>query len=382
MKLKTIVKIGTMVSVLLFVFAVGYYAFIRLDMTRYNREFNLFSLVPSSSVGLLEGDKFDTFIAEESTLNYSRELNGLQFSNLFHFLANGWREYATENVHGVNSLLNHWIVSFHGSDLSRDQVVYFRLGMTDEEVFLDMLRECLPSNFIPKEEMYRGKVMWIYPLSSDNFLVVYSEQGFMVLSYQKRLLEEVIDAQLDEASLFHDEVFSQILDKKKSHNFLTLYGRTASMPLLKTETECWSEYDIYMNSDVAYLTGDTFFPDGITCQEILAEKLQKVPVVKEEGLVLSSQKDSTALYMDQAFEVNDIGNGTLFNECVASLSDEAAFSLVVDMEKVEKEPERFQMYLPSFVLDHVSLFRSFILSSQFSLNGGRLSHIWVFTYKY
>lgn len=195
-------------------------------------------------------------------------------------------------------------------------------------------------------------------------------------------MEQVIDAQLDETSLYYDDLFSQVFAKKKSHDFLTLYGRTASMPLLKTESECWSEYDIYMNSDVAYLTGDAFFSDEMACQDMLSEKLQEVPVVKEEGLVLSSQKDSTALYMNQAFEENDIGNGTLFNECVANLSNEAAFSLVVDMEKVEKDPERFQMYLPAFILEHASLFRSFILSTQFSLNGERLSHIWVFTYKY
>lgn len=382
MKLKTIVKIGTVVSVLLFAFAVGYYAFMRLDMTMYNRDVNLFSLVPSTSVGVLESDQFNAFIDEESTLNYGCELKGLQFPGLLNLLANGWGEYTAENLHGLNNQVNHWIVSFHGSDFSRDQVVYFRLGVTGEEVILDMLQECLPANFLPKEEEYRGKTMRIYPLSIDDFLVVYSEKGFMVLSYQKRLMEQVIDAQLDETSLYYDDLFSQVFAKKKSHDFLTLYGRTASMPLLKTESECWSEYDIYMNSDVAYLTGDAFFSDEMACQDMLSEKLQEVPVVKEEGLVLSSQKDSTALYMNQAFEENDIGNGTLFNECVANLSNEAAFSLVVDMEKVEKDPERFQMYLPAFILEHASLFRSFILSTQFSLNGERLSHIWVFTYKY
>lgn len=381
MGLKTIVKLGTVVSVLLFVFAVGYYAFIRLGMTAYSRGVNLFSLVPSSCIGVLESDKVNVFV-EESTLNYHSELEQLQFPGLFHFLVNGWNNYVVEDTHGLNNQINHWIVSFHGPDISRDQVVYFQLDMTDEEVVLDMLQECLPGSFLPKEETYRGKIMWVYPLSNDDFLVAYSEKGFVALSLQKRLIEEVVDAQLDETSLCHDDVFSQILEKKKSHDFLTLYGRSASMPFLNMGEECWCEYDIYMNSDVAYLTGDTFFSSDKADTEVLSGKLQEIPVIKEDGLMLSSKKDSTAFYMDQAFEANDTGSGTLFNECVANLSNEAAFSLVVDMEKVEKEPERFQMYLPLFVLKHASLFRSFILSTQFSLNGERLSHMWVFTYKY
>lgn len=381
MGLKTIVKVGTVVSVLLFVFAVGYYAFIRLGMTAYGRDVNLFSLVPSSCIGVLESDKVNAFV-EESTLNYHRELEELHFPGLFHFLVNEWNDHVVEDMHGLNNQINHWIVSFHGPDISRDQVVYFQLDMTNEEAVLDMLQECLPGSFLPKEETYRGKIMWVYPLSNDDFLVAYSEKGFVVLSLQKRLIEEVVDAQLDETSLYHDDVFSQILEKRKSHDFLTLYGRSASMPFLDMGAECWCEYDIYMNSDVAYFTGDTFFSGGKADTEVLSEKLQEIPVIKEEGLMLSSKKDSTAFYMDQAFEANDTGSGTLFNECVANLSNEAAFSLVVDMERVEKEPERFRMYLPLFVLEHASLFRSFILSTQFSLNGERLSHMWVFTYKY
>ena len=97
--------------------------------------------------------------------------------------------------------------------------------------------------------------------------------------------------------------------------------------------------------------------------------------------MISAKKDSTALYMDEAFDANDGVAHSLFNECVANLSNEAVFSLVADMEQVEKNPARLQSYLPSFVLDNVSLFRSFILSAQLTWNDERLSHLWVFTYK-
>ena len=98
--------------------------------------------------------------------------------------------------------------------------------------------------------------------------------------------------------------------------------------------------------------------------------------------MLSADKDSTALFMDQAFEANDSGNRTLFNECVANLSNEAFFSFVVDMQKVKDNPSRFQAYLPPFILKNASSFHAFILSVQLLLNEERPSYIWVFTYKH
>jgi hypothetical protein len=46
MRLKTVVKFGTLVSVLLFCIAVGYYAFMKLDMTNRHRDVNPFTLIP------------------------------------------------------------------------------------------------------------------------------------------------------------------------------------------------------------------------------------------------------------------------------------------------------------------------------------------------
>ena len=85
--------------------------------------------------------------------------------------------------------------------------------------------------------------------------------------------------------------------------------------------------------------------------------------------------------MNQAFDMNDGGNRTLFNECVANLAEETVFSLVTDMRKVEENPRRFKTYLPPFILNNVSSFAPFVLSVQLSLTGESLTHMWVFTYK-
>ena len=381
MRMKTVVKLGTILSVLLFVLAVGYYAFMRLDMMDRNRGVDLFSLVPSSSVGVLESNNVHAFFNEYATLNYSSELEGMQFPGLFNFLIQGLDMYAGDNAHGLSHQMSHLVVSFHQPVTPDNQVVYLRLGMADEQLLSDMLQEYMHGGFLPKEEEYRGKKILIYPLSHDEFLATYTEEGFVVLSYQKRLVEEVIDAQLDETALGNDAVFSRALERKKSKDFLTLYGRSSSIPSLSLDSSSWSEYDFHLNSDVVYLTGDTYVSEETIEKEKIAQCLKEIPVIKEEGLFVSAQKDSTAYYMDMAFDANDTGNRTLFNECMANLANEVDFSLVADMQKVEENPQRFQSYLPSFMLENASLFRSFILSAQLSLNGERPSHIWVFTYK-
>ena len=381
MRLKTVAKLSVFVSVLLFCIAVGFYAFTRLDMTERNREVNLYSLVPADCVGVLESDNISYFLNELPSINYGKELSYFQFPGLFEFLLHNLNEYAVQNAHGLSNQMSHLMVSFHKPGSMNDQVVYFRMGTTDQQLLEDMLSEYAPVNFLPKEEKYRGKTIVVYPLGRDEFLASYSGDGFLALSYQKRLIEQVIDAKLDKTSLNEDEVFKQVLAKKKSYHYLTLYARSAPMPFLDAEEKCWSEYEFHLNSDVLYLTGETFQADSSFDSSELLECIQLLDGEFENNRLISTNKDSTTVYVEQALEKMERGEQTLFNQCVTNLSKEAAFVLVADMDEVVKEPEYWAAYLPSYVLEKAMLFRPFILSAQLSINQGRPSHMWVFTYK-
>ena len=381
MRLKTVAKLSVFVSVLLFCIAVGFYAFTRLDMTERNREVNLYSLVPADCVGVLESDNISYFLNELPSINYGKELSYFQFPGLFEFLLHNLNEYAVQNAHGLSNQMSHLMVSFHKPGNMNDQVVYFRMGTTDQQLLEDMLSEYAPVNFLPKEEKYRGKTIVVYPLGRDEFLASYSGDGFLALSYQKRLIEQVIDAKLDKTSLDEDEVFKQVLAKKKSYHYLTLYARSAPMPFLDAEDKCWSEYEFHLNSDVLYLTGETFLADSSLDSSELFECIQLLDGEFENNRLISTNKDSTTVYVEQALEKMERGEQTLFNQCVTNLSKEAAFVLVADMDEVVKEPEYWAAYLPSFVLEKAMLFKPFILTAQLSLNKERPSHMWVFTYK-
>ena len=377
MSTRTVVKFGTMVSVLLFCIAVGYYAFMKLDMANHRRDVNLFTLIPDDCTVVLQSDDISACLGELSDLNYERELGRFQFQGLLNLIIGGLNEYATENAHGLNVQINRLLVSFHAPYTQRDQVVYFHAGMGGESLFVDMLREYMASDFLPKEEMYRGETIQIYPLNHEEYLSVYTNQDALVISYQKSLVEKVIDARLDGESLGDDDFFSRLLKKRKAH-FLTLYVYDSTMSVLEGEVPSWSEYDFHFNSDVFYLTGDIH--PVLNDEEVLL-KVRECPVQKAEGVLVSSDADSTQFYMEDAYVARLSNNQTLFDECMANLSNDASFSLVADMEAYDGNESALSPYLPSFVQKKADLFSPFILSLQYSLVEGKLSHIWTFTYK-
>lgn len=381
MRLRTVVKLGTMISVLLFVVAVGYYAFMQLDMADRNRDVNLYSLVPTDCTAVLESDDISVFLNECPNLNYASELEHFQFPGLFNFIIGGLTEYTTENAHGLSSQMNRLLVSFHAPCGPRDQVIYFQTGTADETLLADMLQEYMPDRFLPKEEVYRGEKIVVYPLNHEEYLSVYAQSGFLAVSYQKMLIEKVIDAKLDDKSLKDDTVFSQVLKGKKSR-FLTLYTYGSVMPMMPEEVAGWNEFDFHLNSDVLYLTGDNYLSSDIEVADLVSDNLKEIPFVRKEGLLISADKDSTQWYMDKAYEENALGKQSFFNECVANLSYEACFSLVADMQCLDTDSQLLRPYLPAFIGENVPLFSSFVLSAQYSLENGKLSHIWTFTYKH
>ena len=92
MRLRTVAKLGMVLSVVLFYTAVGFYGFAKLSLTDKSREINLFSLVPADCIGVLESDNINYFLNEFPQLNYSEELGNFQFPGLFNYVLGGLNE--------------------------------------------------------------------------------------------------------------------------------------------------------------------------------------------------------------------------------------------------------------------------------------------------
>lgn len=377
MQIRSVIKLGVVLSVVLFCIGIAFYGFARLSMADKENRVDIFEFVPKDCAGILETDNIDNFMHVFSQAAYSSQLDTLHRAGLMNDILSDLSRYSSAAAHGLSYQMNHVVISFHRPH-TMDVVAYFRIGKEGKHQLIEAVKGKHGADFIPKKETYRGKKIEIYPLSSTRYLSVYTTDGLVVVSYQKKLIEQVIDAVKDNNSLREDSVFTSIHHPQPA-SFITIYGRTPSVPFLGKEScHSWSEYDIHLNSEVFYLSGQ-MKEEQADCLDRMLQAVHTVPVVSEsDSLLVVSGRERVDSCISKVIASP---SHTLFDECVSNLSRDASYIMVTDMEKVAAAPEQFASYLPPFLIRHADLFRSFILSIQFTEVNNRLSHIFVFTYK-
>ncbi|OKZ11807.1 MAG: hypothetical protein BHV76_03435 [Phocaeicola plebeius] len=378
MQIRSVIKLGVVLSVVLFCIGIAFYGFARLSMADKENRVDIFEFVPKDCAGILETDNIDNFMHVFSQAAYSSQLDTLHRAGLMNDILSDLSRYSSAAAHGLSYQMNHVVISFHRPHTAMDVVAYFRIGKEGKHQLIEAVKGKHGADFIPKKETYRGKKIEIYPLSSTRYLSVYTTDGLVVVSYQKKLIEQVIDAVKDNNSLREDSVFTSIHHPQPA-SFITIYGRTPSVPFLGKEScHSWSEYDIHLNSEVFYLSGQ-MKEEQADCLDRMLQAVHTVPVVSEsDSLLVVSGRERVDSCISKVIASP---SHTLFDECVSNLSRDASYIMVADMEKVAAAPEQFASYLPPFLIRHADLFRSFILSIQFTEVNNRLSHIFVFTYK-
>ena len=378
MQIRSVIKLGVVLSVVLFCIGIAFYGFARLSMADKENRVDIFEFVPKACAGILETDNIDNFMHVFSQAAYSSQLDTLHRAGLMNDILSDLSRYSSAAAHGLSYQMNHVVISFHRPHTAMDVVAYFRIGKEGKHQLIEAVKGKHGADFIPKKETYRGKKIEIYPLSSTKYLSVYTTDGLVVVSYQKKLIEQVIDAVKDNNSLREDSVFTSIHHTQPA-SFITIYGRTPSVPFLGKEScHSWSEYDIHLNSEVFYLSGQ-MKEEQADCLDRMLQAVHTVPVVSEsDSLLVVSGRERVDSCISKVIASP---SHTLFDECVSNLSRDASYIMVTDMEKVAVAPEQFASYLPPFLIRHADLFRSFILSIQFTEVNNRLSHIFVFTYK-
>ena len=378
MQIRSVIKLGVVLSVVLFCIGIAFYGFARLSMADKENRVDIFEFVPKDCAGILETDNIDNFMHVFSQAAYSSQLDTLHRAGLMNDILSDLSRYSSAAAHGLSYQMNHVVFSFHYPHTAMDVVAYFRIGKEGKHQLIEAVKGKHGADFVPKKETYRGKKIEIYPLSSTRYLSVYTTDGLVVVSYQKKLIEQVIDAVKDNNSLREDSVFTSIQHTQPA-SFITIYGRTHSVPFLGKEScNSWSEYDIHLNSEVFYLSGQ-MKEEQADCLDRMLQAVHTVPVVSEsDSLLVVSGRERVDSCISKVIASP---SHTLFDECVSNLSRDASYIMVTDMEKVAAAPELFASYLPPFLIRHADIFRSFILSIQFTEVNNRLSHIFVFTYK-
>ena len=373
MKIRAIEKIGAILFLALFCVVVVLYGLSQLRNTEKGRNVNLLALVPADCVGVLETGNWEFLAKALSHAASSDELDSVCASVLSPF--DDILFFSLEDAHVVRNHVGRLALSFHVSDVEGVVVAYLATSMSGKKLIGELLEE-KGIGFMPKSVKYRGEEITVFPVSDGLFLSVYDRIGCVVVSSQKALIEKVIDAEKDGTSLQHDKLFDKVY-QGKSADFLSLYAKAASFPLLgECKSDVWSEFDIH-------LSGKSFFVDGAMSmseddwEHSLVRLAGIEPMEGDSVLVLTDTVKIDSCITRRALEASH----TLFDKCVQDLSPDALYVCVVDMDEVINHPDLYKPLLPAFVYEHRLLFRPFILSLQITRSKGKLSHLFVFAYK-
>lgn len=279
MKLSTIVKIAVTSSVVLLCTGFALYSFFRLSSAENQKDFNLYSLVPCSATAIFETNNAVEFVAEVDELTCSKNQQYLYVSKLFSDLKQYLYTVFEEAPHGLSRQMNQVLISFHEPDNDRNQVLYCSLGAGDQVLVESFVQKYAIADYPPKVFNYKGEEITIYPMVNGDFLSCYLTSDFIALSYQKKLVEEVIDAYTSGNSLASDPAFIGGKQIKKTNSIANLYARLNGMI-------GWTEFNMKLKGDFIYFSGLSHDVD--TCFTFINALRQQESVKGFSGDILPS----------------------------------------------------------------------------------------------
>lgn len=271
MKLRTLMKTAVISSVVLLCTGFVMYSFFKISAAESKNDFDLYSLVPSTTTAVLETDDLAGLMQDVNELTCSKEHHFLYISRLFSLLKQHLYTLLEDTPHGLSRQMNKVLLSFHEPDNDRNQVLYCSLGAGDYELVEKFITKYCSSTFPSKIFDYKGKDIRIYSMPDGTFLACYITSRFLVVSYQKKLVEEVIDARISGKSLLEEPGFEAVHADKKTNVAATVYVRMQSLNMgkltdgIRSQTSLggWTEFEMKMKDDALYFSGTSHDTD--TC---------------------------------------------------------------------------------------------------------------------
>ncbi|NDV65771.1 DUF3352 domain-containing protein [Bacteroides sp. 224] len=282
MKLRLILRTAVITCVMLL--CVGFVAswYFEINDTEKSEDFDLYTLVPPTALAVIDTDDVVQLMQGINELQCSKDGHFLYFSQMFSHLKAHINTLLDETPHGLSRQMSKMLISFHEPDNMNNQVFYSRLGSGDRDFIDRFIQKHCASMFTAKQFEYKGEEIKIYPLVDDSFLACYFGPGYMALSSEKRLIEEVIDALVDKRSILNDSAFQQV----RSSN------RGAVLPAniyMKADSifDTWTEFSTQMNTHALYFSGVSYEADKTdTCHSFTNKLRYQTPVERFPGDIL------------------------------------------------------------------------------------------------
>lgn len=292
MKLRTVMKIAVISSVVLLCTGFVMYSYFKLSAAENRNDFDLYSLVPSTASVVFETDDMAGLVQDINELNCSKDHHFLYVSQLFSVLKTHLFTLLEETPHGLSQQMNKMLISFHEPDNDQNQVLYCSLGSGDYQLVENFIQKYSSGDYPSKIFNYKNQDIRIYPMPDGNFLAAYVTSRFLAVSYQKKLIEQVIDAHLSGRSILRDRSFDAVHRDKKRGVSATVYARMHSLDMGKMTDGIrsraslggWTEFDMKMKDNTIYFSGTSHDTD--TCSTFMNMLRRQQPVGGFPGNVL------------------------------------------------------------------------------------------------
>ena len=243
---KKIVRITAAGALIIFFIGICFFFFSKLQAQKEEAATDLYASVPRNCTAIIETGRIYNLISELSDFRQTAHTPPIpEISPLFSLLK---QNLTAGEGKSLGKKIDKILISFHSPDTdSKNQVVYCRLISSVNEQTETLIGNVL-SPFPPKKYIYKGKEIIIYPLKDSEFIACYSSDGFLAMSYQKKLIEKVIDTRLSGKSILKDRTFTHSKDSKRVNT-------TASFYVRYPQSDKWTEFDIKLSDKTVYISG-------------------------------------------------------------------------------------------------------------------------------
>ena len=298
MKLKLIIRLAVILSIVLLCTAFGVYSFFRLSAEEHRQDFDLFTLVPDDVSAVVETDQLDELVRSIDGMKCSQDGVFLYASDLFVLLKDELHALQDEAPHGLSIQMNKMLLSFHKPDDPTNQVLYCAMGRGDYDLMENFIEKSTSAAFPSKYIDYHGEEIRIYPMVDGRFLSVCLTRNFLVASFQKRLIEQVIDTYHSRHSLAYMKSFKSLPIEAKMQAEARLYIRMTGVSMgadsLRKQTDVgdWTVYELKLEEEAIYCSGVCRDADTIN-QSFIHLLKQQQPTEVPSGVMYPS---TTLLY--------------------------------------------------------------------------------------
>jgi hypothetical protein len=287
MKIHITFRITTITVIILLCTGIVFSLYFRMSATERAGEFDLYTLVPGGSRVIVDTENMTGLMLNINDLTCSKDTHFLYFSRFFCYLKDHINTLIGHTPHGLSRQMNRMLISFHEPGGDHDQVFYCRLDAGDDKLIEEFIHTYFVSSFPSRFFDYRGEEIRIYPMSGDLFLACYVTSEFLVVSFQKKLVEQVIDARLSERSILSDTCFSRIRKGRRTAAPATIYafmqpvamGKESDSLRCEADLGGWAEFHVALNGDAIHLSGISH--DADSCAATFTNTLRGLKPVED-----------------------------------------------------------------------------------------------------